>query len=185
MKPTALPSLILLALAGACTVDPPSTGDDGGDGTTGGTDSSAETETGEEQLTPIILDQAWVDALAGSWSGPVDPTPVGPVAFFPLDFAWDDDGSLHAHTDNPDGGYFDFRLLEQDGTWIFREEGQLPGGFTQSYDLHPIERDGNQVRFVTLEAPTFLVVDIEVSNVQLSILVAIAGNEHAAFELEG
>jgi hypothetical protein len=185
------PALLSLALACAVPGDPPT--DSNAEGTGAGDESSTQaedtgdetsSETGGEALEVIVLDTAWVESLAGGWSGPVDPTPTGPVPFFPLSFAWEDDGSLHAHTDNPGGGYFDFRLYQADGTWVFDEEGVLPGGLTQSYVLHPIARDGDWVRFVTLDAPSFLIVDIGVTGSELTMLVQVMGIEHAAFSLE-
>lgn len=188
MTRLALLAPVLLALACADPGGPPAdsnAGDTGGETSTQTeTGDETSTETGGEELVAIVLDAAWVESLAGGWSGPVDPTPAGPVPLFPLSFAWEADGSLHAHTDSPGGGYFDFRLYEADGTWVFDEEGVLPGGLTQSYVLHPIARDGDWVRFVTLDAPSFLIVDIGVTADALTMLVQVMGIEHAAFSLE-
>ncbi len=100
-----------------------------------------------------------------------------------LDFAWEGDGSLHTYVDDGQGASFDFRFFQEDGQWVFFEEGTLPGGLTQSYELVPVEVNGNRVRWVTPMAPDYLAVEIEVDDERFQMDVSVLGRSHAAFDL--
>ena len=160
-------------------VEDDSTGTPGPD-STAGADSSGGDPNGE----PIDLDTEWLDQIAGPWLGPVEETPIGPIPQFFLDFAWEGDGSLHAYVDSGDGASFDFRFFQEDGQWLFFEEGTLPGGLAQSYTLHPVWQDGSRVRFVTLPMPEYLTVEIEVDDRRFIMDVSVMGHDHAVFNLE-
>lgn len=158
--------------------------DESSGGEDASTDGETDGETGGEQLEPIEIPRAWVERLEGSWSGPVDPTPIGAIQFFPLDFSWDVDGSLHAFTEFPGGdGSFDFRFRAEEGTWVFFEEGQLPGGMVQAYPLHPIDLEGDAVTWVFLEDPALLEVVTTVSDASFLMDVRVRESHHATFML--
>lgn len=155
------------------------------------------TETGADEGTPmpdlpaeeapeaITLDRTVIEAIEGSWSGGVDPSPAGPIPFFPLAFAWDQDGSLHAHTDFPGtDGYFDFRFVEvETDRWQLVEEGKLPGGPTQTYALDPVSHEGDTTRWVYLEDPEYLAVELTVTAEALVLDSWVRGEHHATFDL--
>lgn len=147
------------------------------------TDGAVMGSSGDASLEPIALETSWLDAMAGPWLGPVPTTPYGPLPQFFMEFAWEEDGSLHTFVDNEDNGSFDFRFVEQDGQWVFIESGTLPGGATQTYTLHPIAQEGSRVRFVYLPMPAFLAVEIDLAE-GLAMDVAVLGSEHAAFDLQ-
>lgn len=145
---------------------------------------AAASSSGGSTLTPIALQPDWLQGMEGAWLGPVRASPQGPIPQFFLDFVWEDDGSLHAAVDNGEGFGFDFRFVEdEDGQWIFVEQGTLPGGLTQTYTLHPVEQDGARVRFDYLAMPGFLAVEIDLADERFVMDVAVLGSEHAAFDL--
>lgn len=144
---------------------------------------SSSAEGPRDELSPLALDEAWLGRLEGLWVGPVDPTPFGPIPEFPLDFAWEGDGSLHARTDNPAGGHFDFRFHQQDGVWVLTEEGELPHGVVQRWTLHPVAQEGDLVRFTVTEMPGYLEMDVVVNDAQLVMDVRVGGTQHVLFTL--
>ncbi len=164
-------------------------------GTIGETDVTGETDTGETDtgetdtgetdggIEPIAVEMAWFDLLAGPWSGPVDPTPVGPIPTFPMDYQWQMDGSLHSNSDDGQGSVFEFTFTPEGETWTLLETGQLPGDFFQSYTLHPVEREGNRITWVYLDSPEFLSLDIDVDESSMEMSVAVMGQPHAVFSM--
>ncbi len=146
-------------------------------------DDSGDQSTGQPDDGPIDVDLAWLDAIEGQWLGGVDPTPIGPIPQFGLDFAWEGDGSLHTYVENGEGASFDFRFVDNGDHWVFYEEGTLPGGLAQSYELHPVQLEGNRVRWVFPDAPDYLSVEIEVDEDRFQMDVSVLGRSHAAFDL--
>lgn len=152
-------------------------------GTTRGEVADGSSSTGTEPLEPIALDRAWVDRIAGPWLGPVTGTPMGDIPQFFLDFAWNDGEELVAVADNGRGFRLEFTFSERDGQWIFTELGELPGGLVQTYDLHPVEREGDRVRFEVLEQPGYLSVEIEATDGEFEMAVQVRGNGHGTFSM--
>lgn len=139
--------------------------------------------TGTETLEPIELDRAWVERIAGPWLGPVAGTPMGDIPQFFLDFAWSDGDALVAVADNGKGFRLEFTFSERDGQWVFTELGELPGGLVQTYDLHPVEREGDRVRFEVLEQPGYLSVEVEATADAFEMAVQVRGNGHGTFSM--
>lgn len=154
--------------------------DEGSSSTSGADDS---TSTGPAILEPIALERAWVERVRGAWLGPVSGTPIGDLPQFFLDFAWTDDDALMAVADNGEGFRLEFTFSEREGQWIFTELGELPGGFVQTQDLHPVEREGDRVRFEVIDRPGYLSVEIEPTDATFHMAVQVRGNEHGTFEL--
>ncbi len=189
MKRTPVAALFFAGLLCAC--NPGSASDaDGTDTESGSSQDETETHTHTETETQgesevIQVEAAWVMGAAGAWLGEVRETPVGTLEVFPLDFAYEDDGSLHAHSAFPDdSGYFDFRFREQDETWVLDEEGKFPGGLLQSYTLHPVEQEGERVRYEYLDMPGYIVVDVVIGTDSLLITAQVKGELHAVFDLK-
>lgn len=154
--------------------------------TTGAGDSTGVADassTGAAPLEPIALDRDWVESIAGPWLGPVTGTPIGDLPQFFLDFAWNDDDALVAVADDGKGFRLEFTFSERDGQWIFTELGELPGGLVQTQDLHPVEREGDRVRFEVLDRPGYLTVEIEPSTTDFEMAVQVRGNGHGTFSL--
>lgn len=179
--------LASLFVTSACTdVEPRASSDtehtQAGEETQGTDDASTGDDAGQTQ--PIDLPEGWLDAVEGRWLGSVTETPIGGIPQFFIDYERMDDGSLHALIDNGEGFAFEFHFRQDDDDrWELFEEGQLPGGFIQSYVLHPVEAEDGRVRFVTLEAPEFLQVDIDVSATTYDMQVRLMEEPHAQFEL--
>ena len=155
----------------------------GGESVSSGDAVEGSSSTGTEALEPIDLDRAWVERVAGPWLGPVTGTPMGDLPQFFLDFAWNDDDALVAVADNGKGFRLEFTFSERGGQWIFTELGELPGGLVQTYDLHPVEREGDRVRFEVLEQPGYLAVEIEPSDTAFEMVVQVRGNGHGTFSM--
>lgn len=153
---------------------------EGSDGST--SDGSAESSGEAEPLEPIALDQAWVDTVQGPWLGPVHGTPMGDLPQFFLDFVWNDD-ALVAVTDNGMGFRIELSFAQTDGQWTLTETGTLPGNFTQSYELHPVAREGDRVTFEVLDRPGYLRVDVEPTASAFEMVVLLRGEGHGTFEL--
>lgn len=144
-------------------------------------DETADPSTGDDEpLVPIDLDRAWIERMEGQWNGPVE-TPYIDIPEFPLDFAWQPDGSLHSFLTDGEETSFAFTFADDGEHWIFTERGELPGGMIQSYTLHPVAIDGDLVRWVYLEDPELLVVDLEVTAEQFRMEVTVRGVQHASF----
>lgn len=190
---TALLLTFLALLAPACTPNGDAARDDADASTTetedddGGPEPDLPGPDLPDEDTPeaITLERSTLEAIEGSWSGPVDPSPTGPIPFFPLNFAWEQDGSLHARTDFPGSdGYFDFRFVEvEDDRWQLIEEGKLPGGLVQTYTLDPVSQEGDITRWVYLEDPEYLAVDLTVTADTLVLDSWVRGEVHATFDL--
>ncbi len=151
---------------------------------TSSTGAAAESSsTGPDALEPIALDRAWVDSVAGPWLGSVSGTPIGDLPQFFLDFAWTDEDVLMAVADNGEGFRLEFSFSEQDGAWVFTELGELPGGFVQTQDLRPVEREGDRVRFEVIDRPGYLSVEIEPTSTDFEMAVQVRGNDHGTFTL--
>lgn len=149
-----------------------STGDEHVDGS----DSS----TGDApQLVPVDIDRAWIERIEGPWEGPVE-TPYITIPQFPLDFAWQADGRLHANVSDGMETSFDFDFAHDGEHWIFTERGALPGGMVQSYALYPVAIDGDRVRWVYLDEPELLVVELEVDAEEFRMEVTVRGVTHAS-----
>ncbi len=151
--------------------------------TTSGGAAEGSSSTGADALEPIELDRVWVERIEGPWLGPVTGTPMGDIPQFFLDFAWNDGDALVAVADNGRGFRLEFSFAERDGQWIFTELGELPGGFLQTYDLHPVERTGDRVRFEVLEQPGYLSVEIEATDDAFEMAVQVRGNGHGTFSM--
>ncbi|MEM7154133.1 MAG: hypothetical protein AAF799_14885 [Myxococcota bacterium] len=176
--------------SGDTAAQPPASSGDVEPGSTSDADPSADATAGADSTggnndnEPIELSTEWLDQVAGAWLGPVEDTPIGLIPQFFLEFAWEADGSLHAFVDDGKGSSFDFRFLQEDGQWVFFEEGTLPGGLVQAHTLHPVWQEGSRVRFVTLPMPGYLVVEIDVDDQNFEMDVSVLGNDHAVFDLE-
>lgn len=153
------------------------------DGSSGQVVADGSSSARSDAPEPIDLDRAWVERVAGPWLGPVRGTPLGDLPQFFLDFAWNDDDALVAVADNGKGFRLEFTFSERDGQWVFTELGELPGGLVQTYDLHPVERDGDRVRFEVLEQPGYLSVEIEPTDRAFEMAVKVRGNGHGTFSL--
>lgn len=157
------------------------------DGASEGTDpdstGSASGSSGEVGPTPVALERAWVESIEGPWLGPVSDTPAGDIPQFFLDFTWQDDGSLHALADDGEGSSFEFRFVEAGDSWTFDETGSLPGGLVQSHTMVPVQVEGNRVRWVSVDAPGVLEVELEVDEQRFQMDVSVLGMSHAAFDL--
>lgn len=147
----------------------------GAQGSSDGADSSGGADGG------VQVSDEWIARIEGTWVGPVDPTPIGAIKGFPLDFTWQGDGSLHAFSGD-DTAAFDFRFRKQDREWVFDEEGQFKG-LTQNQTLHATAIEGDTVTFEVVEMPGYLAVDITVDDERFVMDVAVFGREHAAFDL--
>ncbi|MEM9454125.1 MAG: hypothetical protein AAGF11_08090 [Myxococcota bacterium] len=142
---------------------------------------SADSSTGDDEpLVPIDLDRAWIERMEGQWNGPVQ-TPYINIPEFPLDFAWQPDGSLYSFITDGEETSFAFTFADDGERWTFTERGELPGGMIQSYTLHPVAIDGDLVRWVYLDEPERLVVDLEVTEEQFRMNVTVRGVQHASF----
>ncbi|MEM6295035.1 MAG: hypothetical protein AAGA54_27430 [Myxococcota bacterium] len=139
--------------------------------------------SGDAALEPITLEGDWVESVAGPWLGSVTGTPIGDLPQFFLDFTWNDDGVLKAVADNGEGFRLEFSFEEREGGWVFTELGELPGGFVQTQDLRPVERDGDRVRFEVLERPGYLLVEIEPTPSSFEMAVQVRGRDHGTFTL--
>ncbi len=157
-----------------------SSGDTAGE-TRGGADTSG--SSGVVPLAPIPLQAVWLETLAGPWVGSVADTPMGTIPQFGWAFEWDEAGDLVAVADNGMGFRFEFRFAQDDGQWTLVETGAMPGGFEQSYTLHPVDQDGARVRFELLDRPGFLSVEMGVIGETLGIDVLLRGEPHATFDL--
>ncbi|MCR9164503.1 MAG: hypothetical protein ACE37F_07390 [Nannocystaceae bacterium] len=139
--------------------------------------------TGPAAPQPIELDRAWVEGVEGPWLGPVTGTPIGDLPEFFLDFGWTEEDALVAVADNGKGFRLEFTFSQRDGQWIFTELGELPGGFVQTQDLHPVQRDGDRVRFEVIDQPGYLSVEIEPTQTSFEMAVVVRGSDHGRFSL--
>ena len=154
-------------------------------GSTSSTSEAGSSSTTDGGLEAIPVDRSLIDRYAGAWSGPVTMTPWGELPFFPIDFVWEGEDLLASETLIPDSdGYFRFRFVDGGGDmWSLVEEGKIPGGPTQSYTLHPVELDGDTSRWVYLDDPDFLALQITVTDTELVMDTYLHGASHAIFNL--
>ena len=158
-----------------------STSEEGSTSTTG--EEGSTSTTGGLEALPV--DRSLIDRYAGAWSGPVTMTPWGEIPYFPVDLVWEGEDLLASETLIPDtDGYFRFRFVhEGSDMWSLVEEGKIPGGPTQSYTLHPVEIDGDTSRWVYLDEPDFLALQLTVSDAELVMETYLHGAPHATFNL--
>ncbi|MBV1861115.1 MAG: hypothetical protein KUG77_22045 [Nannocystaceae bacterium] len=152
-----------------------------GEGTDAGADTSS--SSGGAATQPIELDRGWVEGLEGAWLGPVSGTPLGDLPQFYWEFAWTKDDVLLGVADSGMGFRFEFEFAQHDGQWTLLETGTLPGDMTQSYELHPVARDGDLVRFEVLDQPGYLRVDILPGEGSFEMAVFVHGEAHGTFDL--
>ncbi|MGH1345191.1 MAG: hypothetical protein ACRBN8_26755 [Nannocystales bacterium] len=161
---------------------PGSQEDSSPNGSTGeGADASS--GSGDSGLETIELDRGWVAELEGAWLGPVAGTPLGDLPQFYWEFAWTDTDALVGVADSGMGFRFEFEFAEHDGQWTLLETGTLPGDITQSYELHPVSREGDLVRFEVLDQPGYLQVDILPGEGRFDMAVFVRGEPHGTFDL--
>lgn len=149
--------------------------------TTDGADASS--SSGDVALQPIALERDWVAGLEGAWLGPVAGTPLGDLPQFYWEFAWTQDDALLGIADSGMGFRFEFEFAQDDGQWTLLETGTLPGGMTQSSELHPVSREGDLVRFEVLDQPGYLQVDILPEEGSFEMAVFVRGAAHGSFAL--
>jgi len=142
------------------------------------------TESTPVEIDPRIeLDDAWVSALEGRWSGSIDPTPIGEIPQFPMNFEWQDDGSLFTHSQQGDF-YVDFRFRKDaEARWVLDEEAQIDVDNVQGYTLAPIAQDDDAVTFSVIEAEGYLLVDWRPEADTLVVEVTLGGEQHVVFDM--
>lgn len=173
-----LPTALVLA---GCGDDAPASDTTTSDGSE--SDVTEETETGEA-LEPITVPDAWVDQLEGLWVGPIDPTPLGPIPEFAMDFERQADGSLRSVTDGGDGTSFEFHFQKDaDGGWTVYERGELSPTQVQSHTLHPIAQSGDTITWALLTDPSYLSVDITPGADALVMEVTVLSMAHVDMNL--
>ena len=134
-------------------------------------------------MQPLELDRAWVEGLEGAWLGPVRGTPLGDLPQFFWEFEWTQADALVGVADSGMGFRFEFEFAQQDGQWTLIETGTLPGNNKQSYELHPVAREGDLVRFEVLDQPGYLQVDLLPGEGSFEMAVFVRGEAHGTFDL--
>jgi hypothetical protein len=137
--------------------------------------------TADTATAPLDL-AAWVARGVGPWAGEATDTPIGD-----LPFAITFQGTADGASGTADSGY-GFSLtfsyaVDAAGRWTLTETGTLPGKFEQSQVLSPVEVDGDRVRWVTPDDPTYLQVDVTHAEDRLRMDTWVRGEPHAVLDL--
>lgn len=139
----------------------------------------------EVELTPIVVDDAWVASLEGFWLGPADPTPDGEIPTFPMEFIPQEDGSMFSTTEAGDeGDHIDLHFrMDEAGGWTLYEKATLSGA-TQGYTTHPVDQTDATITWVSRDDPGFLSIAVTPASETLDIAVTLRGATHVVFDLD-
>jgi hypothetical protein len=141
-------------------------------------------QAGESETAVAPAMDRWVELLEGGWQGEGNRTPIGVMPFAML-FDRQPDGSLRSFSAFHRDTWVEMRVWRtQAGAWRLEEAASLEGLGQQRRTLEPAGVTGVVRRWVAVDDPDELAIDMAIEGHVLYIDVWLRGLSHARFQLE-